>query len=507
MDHRNDMALLAEFAESGCEKAFAEVVSRHVDLVYSAAFRQVQNASLAEEVTQAVFVLLSRKARRLGSKTVLSAWLFRAARFASQDALKGEFRRKRREQQAFELHEANPASGEAWREVAPKLDEALGNLSEQDRTAILLRYFENKSFRDVGRALSLGEEAARKRVERAVGKLRERLVSGKIEMPAAVLAGLITAHAIQAAPCGLGLSASTSALSEVADVSWAVAAMVKGATQAMLWEKLRQIAPLAAGIVMMVVLAALLVPEEGMVTENAVLARHLAISGGEAIKVDVPPEKRGTACMSCHRGKRGEDGPVIRAVVISGRSEILGEEFGGEIEIARSIEGQTYERKTIAGGETRTRVADGKNGWTTAIGGEAKRLSERELMQLKAETEFLSLKNEAKEFPAERVTFGGEDCFQVSSDSDPERRSYFSIKTGLSMGAEWKNKGISTTETYSDYRKFSDVLLPSRIKREQGGKIELVTISKASCREIPIEAFSPNGIGPPGPRARVSTGQ
>src|SRR5258708_5949020 len=152
MDHRNDMALLAEFAGSGCERAFAELVSRHVDLVYSAVFRQVQNASLAEEVTQAVFVLLARKARSLGSKTVLSAWLFRAARFASQDALKGEFRRKRREQQAFELQEANPASGEAWGEVAPKLDEALGNLGEQDRTAILLRYFENKSFREVARS-------------------------------------------------------------------------------------------------------------------------------------------------------------------------------------------------------------------------------------------------------------------------------------------------------------------------------------------------------------------
>src|ERR1044071_7602781 len=155
MDQRNDMALSAEFAGSGGERAFAEVVSRHVDLVYSAAFRQVQNASLAEEVTQAVFVLLARKARNLGSKTVLSAWLFRTARFASQDALKGEFRRKRRGQQAFEFQQANPASGEAWAEVAPKLDEALGNLAEQDRTAILLRYFENKSFREVGMALGL----------------------------------------------------------------------------------------------------------------------------------------------------------------------------------------------------------------------------------------------------------------------------------------------------------------------------------------------------------------
>jgi RNA polymerase sigma factor (sigma-70 family) len=505
MDHRSDIELLAEFAGSGCERAFAEVVSRHVDLVYSTAFRQVQNASLAEEVTQAVFVLLARKARSLGSKTVVSAWLFRTARFASQDALKGEFRRKRREQQAFELQTANPASGEAWREVAPKLDEALANLSEQDRTAILLRYFENKSFREVGMALSLGEEAARKRVDRAVGKLREKFVSKKIEIPDAVLTGLITAHAIQAAPCGLGLSASTTALSQVPDVSLAVAAVVKGAIQAMLWAKLRKIAPLAAGIVMMVALAALLVPKEETVTENAVLARHLAITGGEAIKVDVAPEKVGTACMSCHRGERGEDGPVIRALVIFGRWKNLKEEIGGEIEIARSTEGQIYERKVIAGGETRMRVGNGKNGWVTAIGGETKGLLERELTQFKAETEFLSLKNEAKEFPAERVTFCGEECFQVSNNLE-DRKSYFSVETGLRTGVEWRSNAMDTRESYSDYRKFSEVFLPTRIKRERGGKIELLTITRASIREIPVAAFSPKGIGPPGPQARVPTG-
>jgi RNA polymerase sigma factor (sigma-70 family) len=300
MDHRNDMALLAEFAGSSCERAFADVVSRHVDMVYSAAFRQVGNASLAEEVTQAVFVLLARKARSLGSKTVLSAWLFRAARFASQDALKAEFRRKRREQQAFELQEANPASEEAWGEVAPKLDEALGNLGEHDRTAILLRYFENKSFREVGTALGLGEEAARKRVERAVGKLRAKLVSEKIEMPAAVLAGLLSAHAIQAAPCGLGLSASTIALSEAAEASMAVAALVKGVIQAMLWAKLRKIAPLAAGGVTLCLLAAFLVRKEPR-SENAEAPRDLVISGGEAIKLNSPTQTVGTACMSCHR--------------------------------------------------------------------------------------------------------------------------------------------------------------------------------------------------------------
>ena len=161
MDDRNDLGLLHEYVTNGSERAFSALVSRHVDLVFSTAFRQVRNPHLAEEITQAVFIILARKANQLGKGTILAAWLYRTARFAAADVLKSEYRRRQREEQhALDMETTASASDLAWSEVAPHLDEALARLADKDRSAILLRYFENRSLRAVGEVLGVEEEAA-----------------------------------------------------------------------------------------------------------------------------------------------------------------------------------------------------------------------------------------------------------------------------------------------------------------------------------------------------------
>ncbi|HEX7570243.1 MAG TPA: sigma-70 family RNA polymerase sigma factor, partial [Verrucomicrobiae bacterium] len=143
----DDMTLVREFAARQSEPAFAALVERHLSLVHSAAVRQTGDTHLAEEITQAVFIILARKAAALGPKTVLSAWLYRTTRYAAADALKTRRRRHAREQEAFMQSILNQPDTDAWAQLAPLLDDALNELGETDRTALVLRFFENKSAR------------------------------------------------------------------------------------------------------------------------------------------------------------------------------------------------------------------------------------------------------------------------------------------------------------------------------------------------------------------------
>ncbi len=193
--------------------AFAELVRRHVDHVYSAAQRLVCSPHLAEDVTQSVFVALAQNAGRLADHPVLSGWLHRTARNLAVKTLRSEARRRTHEQEAAAMNEllaTEPDSG--WKQVAPHLDAALGELSQADHEALTLRYFERKSAREMATVLGTSDEAAQKRVSRAIERLRESLAIRGAVVGGTSLAGLLSANAVQAAPLGLGAAIAASAV-------------------------------------------------------------------------------------------------------------------------------------------------------------------------------------------------------------------------------------------------------------------------------------------------------
>jgi RNA polymerase sigma factor (sigma-70 family) len=200
-----DSELLRRYVGTHSEEAFAELVQRHVNLVYSAALRQVNgDAHLAQDVAQTVFTDLARKAASLSRRATLTGWLYTSAHFAAAKAVRTEQRRHAREQEAHTMRETihTPAPEPDWEKLRPVLDEVMHKLKEADREAILLRYFENRQFAEVGAKLGLNENAARMRVERALEKLRDFLAKRSITM-ATALASVISANAVQIAPAGL----------------------------------------------------------------------------------------------------------------------------------------------------------------------------------------------------------------------------------------------------------------------------------------------------------------
>ena len=246
----DDMTLVREFAANQSETAFAALTERHIALVHSAALRQVGDPHLAEEITQAVFIILARKAASLRSKTILSAWLYRTTRYAAADALKAKRRRQAREQEAYMQSTLNHPDADAWVQLAPLLDEAMAKLGETDRTALVLRFFENKTAREIAGALRMEEAAAQKRVARALEKLRALFLKRGVTLTATVIAGAVTANSVQATPAGLAVKVSVVAAKGAA-VTTSIATIVKGALKIMTYAKLK----LALGIGTAIILA------------------------------------------------------------------------------------------------------------------------------------------------------------------------------------------------------------------------------------------------------------
>jgi RNA polymerase sigma factor (sigma-70 family) len=238
MQTLDDIALLRQYADSGSEAAFEALVSRRIGFVYSAALRQVGNTHLAEEVTQMVFILLARKARRISDQTALSGWLFNTTRLTALAQIRAAAKRRDHEQQLQMENEPEPAPTEPlWQQISPLLDEALGTLGEKDRRALLLRYFEDKTLAEVGQALAVGEDGARKRVARALEKLHDYFVRRGISSTAVAVAGTLAAHAVHAAPAALAKSVTAVAVAQGAAASGSTFALVKGALKFMVWSK------------------------------------------------------------------------------------------------------------------------------------------------------------------------------------------------------------------------------------------------------------------------------
>lgn len=210
-----DQELLGRYGRERAEEAFGELVRRHLNLVYSAALRQVRSPQLAEEVAQSAFTDLARGAARLAPDTVLSAWLYQVTRRTAIDVVRREARRQVREQIACEMNALN-ATPSDWTHIAPLLDEAMQALDETDRTAVLLRYFENKSLREVGQTLGASEDAAQKRVGRALERLRAFFAQRGVTVGTGGLAALLSAQAVQAAPAGLAITLAAAALAALA---------------------------------------------------------------------------------------------------------------------------------------------------------------------------------------------------------------------------------------------------------------------------------------------------
>ena len=212
-----DCELLRRYADTKSEDAFAELVRRHVNLVYSAAMRQVNGDShLAQDVAQTVFAELARKAVALSGRQVLTGWLYTCTHFTAAKAVRKEFRRRTHEQEAHAMQELcqTPASDVDWESIRPVLDKVMHKLRESDRDVILMRYFENRQLADIGDKLGLSEEAARKRVERALEKLRAFL--SKSGVTATALAAVLSANAVQVAPVGLATTLTTASLAGTA---------------------------------------------------------------------------------------------------------------------------------------------------------------------------------------------------------------------------------------------------------------------------------------------------
>jgi RNA polymerase sigma factor (sigma-70 family) len=200
-----DAQLLRRYATERSEAAFAELIRRHVDLVYSAALRLVNgDAHGAQDLTQQVFVELARRAKPLARHPALVGWLYTTTRQMAWHEIRAEKRRAAREQMAHTMNELlrQPTTEPDWEHLRPVLDDAMHELNHADRLAVLLRFFKNKSLREVGLALGLNENTARMRVERALDKLRLGLARKGVTSTAAALALALSGHAVSAAPAG-----------------------------------------------------------------------------------------------------------------------------------------------------------------------------------------------------------------------------------------------------------------------------------------------------------------
>ncbi len=234
----NDMTLIQEYADRDSEPAFAGLVDRHIHFVYSVAFRYVGNSTDAQEVTQVVFIILAKKAASLRQRTTLTGWLYEATRRAAAALVRTKLRQQAREQKAYMQSTLNDSdTSEVWRQLGPVLEEAMNRLNERERALLALRFFENKTAAETAALLGIREDAAHKRAARALEKMRRFFLKRGIDSTTAIIAGAISANALQVAPVALAKSVTAVAIAKGATVSGSTLTLIKGALKIMAWTK------------------------------------------------------------------------------------------------------------------------------------------------------------------------------------------------------------------------------------------------------------------------------
>jgi len=277
----DDFDLLREYLERGSDDAFRMLVERHSGMVHAVALRVVRDKAQAQEVTQAVFVILVRKAAKLPRATILAGWLYRTARFVAMEALRAEKRRQQHHEDYAQMNNA-ATSYSVWNQIAPLLDDVLCHLRETDRNAIVLRFLEDKPFSDVGIALGITEANAKMRVGRALEKLRSAFARRGVVLPAATLLATLSAHSASAAPVGLSYSVGTIALAGEAATGSSVLMLVKGALKGMAWSQAKT-GLASAGLAALLVLSVVVVEPRirGRVSAGPVVVSSLDPLMGE----------------------------------------------------------------------------------------------------------------------------------------------------------------------------------------------------------------------------------
>lgn len=243
-----DHELLAEYWQQGSDAAFTTLVGRYTDFVYSAASRQLNNRMLAEEVTQTVFLTLMRKAHRIRRNVPLAGWLHRATRFACLEIARAESRRRHREDgfgRSVAEGSSTEVSADPWEQAAPLLDEAIQSLSSREQETLFLRFFEDQSYRAIAEVHGETEAAAKKRVSRALERLRTFFARRGVLIAAATLGPALAARAIEPAPNTLTAQVGSLIGRDIA-ANPSLLKLVEQTLKAMTWSRWKW--PLAASV-------------------------------------------------------------------------------------------------------------------------------------------------------------------------------------------------------------------------------------------------------------------
>ncbi len=282
----DDKSLLEEFVAHRSETAFRTLTDQYLNLVYSTALRETNDPQMAQDVTQAVFILLARKAERLPKNVLLAGWLYRTTHFVASRAKRSELRRQRREQEAFQMQQ-NQSADDTWKNVAPMLDEALTKLRETDRNAIILRFFQNQPLGKIGQTLGVSEEAAGKRVARALDTLRGFFDRRGFSVTSGVLAVSLAKHSAHAAPALLGQSVVTNVFLHAPSAATAHYALVQETLNAWQWAKAKWLLGLGSAAAVAVLLIAPSLPAARNSRQSPAPPARIQLAAAASAKSDL----------------------------------------------------------------------------------------------------------------------------------------------------------------------------------------------------------------------------